>query len=93
MSNDMRKGRAIYDKFIKKEKAKGKTHAEANQAWKEQKGGILKEQSSSVKVSTKKRSKPRKKEEGFQRPKSLSEKLRTTKLKFRINMNSIRKVY
>ena len=91
----MKKGQKEYRKFYEKQRKEGKNHAEANQAWKEHKTtkSTTKKQSSRSKVSKKTRRKSRKKKEGFNRPASLSEKLRSTKLKSRINMNAIRRVY
>jgi len=85
-------GKQKYESFVNKQKKEGKTHKEAVALWKESKSSP--QQSSSVKVVSK--SKPRTKKKrgsGFSRPKTISEKLKKSTARSRINLSSIKRIY
>ena len=95
MSDKMAAGKKKYQKFMDKNKAAGKSHAESLDLWRKTKG--TKEQPESTKVSSettkpksKKKSKP--KTEGFTRPKSVWDKLRKPTTRQRVNIQTIQKI-
>jgi len=90
MSTDMGKGQKRYLRFIKKAKKDGKTHAEANALWKQEKESKAKPKGTKVVSKSKPKSKPKtKRESGFVRPKDLWQKLHRTTSRSRVNLKTI----
>ena len=91
MTDKMLEGKKQYETFMKKEKSKGKSHAEALTLWKEKKSSTKK--STSVKVVTKQKPRRKKRISGFSRPKKLWDKLNVSTGRQSVNLNSIKRIY
>ncbi|MBA7661920.1 hypothetical protein ES703_69940 [subsurface metagenome] len=92
MSDPMDKGRKKFDRFMKKHKKAGKSHAEALDLWRKEKGVETKPKGTKVVSKPKSKSKPKtKRESGFVRPKDLWQKLHRTTSRSRVNLKTIQK--